>query len=177
MVESIEVGVESEYTTRAILCQERASETLKRVATMVEANNIVIVNCKTGFHRAEAISGVCSAVIGSLSSLRVLHLSIARDQYQDSSHTASVACEWIQQPWCDPREVHARRTEIFRGHSLTRKEAWQAFHDFEESWFSLEVVTGLGGIVMYIMLTGLGVLFVYIIPHSFQHKWSKLKHM
>ena len=121
------------------MCQEKASFTCKKVVdALVEAeSDCIILNCTTGFHRAETISKCTATLLSSHTSLAVLHLSTCRDSLDDLVHTARLAKQWLAKPWMAAFEMAHADLFWLRSAVKSRPEAWANFHDFEVSWINL----------------------------------------
>ena len=126
-----EVGSENPFTVRAIMCQPEACSTLVATATLLIEEGIAVVNCYTGYHRAESCAAVVAASLSKSGQYTVLHLSICRDKTSDLHHSVGVAIKWMADPWCESMHTSAPWDGLQQA-CLTRPEAWQCWADFQE---------------------------------------------
>lgn len=131
------------FTVRAVMCQSEASYVCKQVVKLLADAKVVVINCKTGYHRAETVGKVVSSMCSHHSGMSVLHLSTCRDSMHDLGFSARVAQKWTGGAhWASfesMAEIAGKTVEELRAACITRPEAWENLHDFEESWFSLGV--------------------------------------
>jgi hypothetical protein len=126
-----EVGIEGPLTVRAIMCQPEACSTLAAAATLLIEEGILVVNCHTGFHRAESCAAVIAASLSKSGQYTVLHLSLCRDKISDLHHSVGVAIKWMASPWCESMHTSAPWDGLQQA-CLTRPEAWQCWADFQQ---------------------------------------------
>ena len=132
------VGTESEFTIRAIMCQSSALSCLKQVTNKLVDEKVLVVQCQTGYHRAETVGTVVSGVFSNHSRQHeVLHLPMARTYRQDIEHDIRVALQFAEHGFGrharHPREPFASSTYRIRAACFTRPEAWTNYELYEES--------------------------------------------
>jgi hypothetical protein len=113
------------------MCQPEACSTLAAAATLLIEEGILVVNCHTGFHRAESCAAVIAASLSKSGQYTVLHLSLCRDKMSDLHHSVGVAIKWMASPWCESMHTSAPWDGLQQA-CLTRPEAWQCWADFQQ---------------------------------------------
>ena len=119
------------------MCQPNAPTALIACAKLLLEEGIAVVNCHTGYHRAESCAAVVAASLSNTGWYSVLHLSLCRDKTSDLHHSVGVALQWMRGPWSD-----AGMQQSWFGLQqacLTRPEAWGAFCDFQDWVLALAV--------------------------------------
>jgi hypothetical protein len=119
------------------MCQPMACSALVATATLLMEEGIAVVNCQTGFHRAESCGAVVAASLSNSGVYTVLHLSLCRDKTSDLHHSVKVALAWMRSPWST-----AGMQQAWFGLQqacLTRPEAWAAWWEFQ-NWVGTAVV-------------------------------------
>ena len=119
------------------MCQPMACSALVATATLLMEEGIAVVNCTTGFHRAESCAAVVAASLSNSAVYTVLHLSLCRDKMNDLHHSVGVALQWMKAPWSA-----AGMQQAWFGLQqacLTRPEAWAAWWEFQ-NWVGTAVV-------------------------------------
>ena len=120
------------------MCQEAAVPTLMTMAEAVVESKFLVVQCTTGYHRAEVSSSVVANLVSHHSKdYDVLHLSMARCYPQDIEHDIKVAIKFLEHGLPKntraPKEPFASQVFRLRAACWTRPEAWANFALFEES--------------------------------------------
>ncbi len=119
-------------TLRAVMANENFADIVEEVTTSIvkgalyQQLRIHAVHCTTGYHRADVVARVTSAVCNSITTddgkrcINLLHLPLCREVATDMHHSMQVATKWLEAPWTCAEPVWPQAP-------IERPEAFNAF--------------------------------------------------